>query len=91
MEGGSVKQVPVSGDIEAVSVLLNTGTRQLNAQIEILNGPNNPKQVFEVFTNNGLLNAVLVIFECPPGHGTTVRITNQATLEFPCNAFVAAA
>lgn len=91
VEGGSVKQVPVDGSIEAVSVLLNTGTRQLNAQIELLNGPNNPKQIFEVFTNNGLLNSILVVFECPPGHGTTVRITNQATLEFPCNAYVSAA
>jgi hypothetical protein len=91
VEGGSVKQLPVSGDIGAVSVLLTTGSRQLNAQIEIINGPNNPKQVFEVFTNNGLLNSVLVVFECPAGHGTTVRITNQGTLEFPCNAYVNAA
>jgi len=91
VEGGSVKQIPIEGDIGAVSVLLSTGTRQLNAQIEILTGPNNPKQIFEVFTNNGLLNSLLVVFEIPPGHGTTVRITNQATLEFPCNAYIQAA
>mmetsp|Transcript_27794 Transcript_27794/g.67632 ORF Transcript_27794/g.67632 Transcript_27794/m.67632 type:complete len:296 (-) Transcript_27794:122-1009(-) len=90
IEGGSVKQVPVAGDVGAVSVLLNTDSRQLNAQIELLTGPNNPKQVFEVFTNNGLLNAILVVFECPPGHGTTIRITNQATMEFPCHAYVTA-
>jgi len=90
VEGGSVRQVPVAGDVGAVSVLLNTDARQLNAQIELLTGPNNPKQVFEVFTNNGLLNALLVVFECPPGHGTTVRITNKGTMEFPCNAYVTA-
>lgn len=90
VEGGSVKHVPVGGDVGAVSVLLNTDSRQLNAQIELLTGPNNPKQVFEVFTNNGLLNALLVVFECPPAHGTTVRITNLGSMEFPCHAYVTA-
>ena len=88
VEGGSVKQIPVAGDVGSVAVLLNTDTRQLNAQVELLTGPNNPKQIFECFTNNGLQNALLLVFECPPAHGTTVRITNQATLEFPCNAYV---
>lgn len=91
VEGGAVKQIFCASGTEAVQVLLNTDTRQLNAQIEFLNGPNNPKQIFEVFTNNGLLNSVLVVFECPYGAGNSVRIRNLASLEFPCNAYVMAA
>ena len=34
-------------------VILNTEGRQLKARIELLNAPNNPKQTYEIFTNNG--------------------------------------
>jgi hypothetical protein len=55
----------------------------LNARIELLNAPNNPKQTFEVFTNNGELNSLCVCFNTPDV-GTTVRIVNLAPVEFPC-------
>lgn len=50
--------------------------------------PNNFKQKYEVFTNNGLLNSLYVIFNTP-GAGNVVRVTNLAPLEFPCKAFIA--
>ena len=63
--------------------LLNTDGKQLNARVELLNAPNNPKQTFEVFTNNGELNSLCVCFNTiDPGN--TVRIVNLAPVEFPC-------
>ena len=62
--------------------MLHTDGRQLNAKIELLNAPNNPKQVYEVFTNNGDLNRLVVCFDIPEA-GNTIRIINLATVEFP--------
>ena len=63
--------------------MLNTDGKQLNARVELLNAPNNPKQTFEVFTNNGELNSLCVCFNTPDA-GNTVRIVNLAPVEFPC-------
>lgn len=87
VEGNSVHTKFLEQNAKKVEVLLKTDTRQLNAKIEILNGPNNVKQAFEVFTNNGLLNSFCAVLDLPgPGH--TVRVTNIAPLEFPCKAFI---
>ena len=68
-----------------LEVILNTEGRQLKARVELLNAPNNPKQVYEVFTNNGDLNRLVVCFDVPEA-GNTIRVVNLATVEFPCYA-----
>ena len=60
-----------------------TDGKQLNAKIELFSGPNNLKQTFECFTNNGELNSLCVCFNTPDA-GNTVRIINLAPVEFPC-------
>jgi hypothetical protein len=88
VQGGAVYTVPVDGSKSQVRVMLNSDTRQLDARVELLNGPNNVKQVFEVFTNNGVLNSMYVVFDFPQGSGYTVRVVNQATIEFPAYAYI---
>jgi hypothetical protein len=83
VDGGALKSYPLDPSAQQLEVVLNTDGRQLNAKIEILDGPNNPKQTFEVFTNNGELNSLVVCFNTPDA-GNTVRVVNLATLEFPC-------
>ena len=83
VDGGALRSFPLDAGSEQLEVVLNTDGRQLNARIELLNGPNNAKQTFEVFTNNGELNALCVCFNTPDA-GNTVRIKNLAPVEFPC-------
>mmetsp|Transcript_32027 Transcript_32027/g.37342 ORF Transcript_32027/g.37342 Transcript_32027/m.37342 type:complete len:272 (+) Transcript_32027:120-935(+) len=85
IEGGAVYSHSFDPEVDQVQCLLKTDGRMLNAKIELLNGPNNVKQTLEVFTNNGELNSLFVVFETP-GAGNTIRIRNLATLEFPCAA-----
>lgn len=85
IDGGALRSFPLSAETEELEVVLNTDGKQLNARIELLNAPNNPKQTFEVFTNNGELNSLCVCFKCPDA-GNTVRVVNLATVEFPCYA-----
>ena len=83
---GAVYTMNFAANVQRVQVLLSTDKLMLNAKIEVLNGPNNIKQSFEIFTNNGLLNSLYVVFNLP-GSGNTVRVTNIAPLEFPCKAY----
>lgn len=87
VEGGAIFSKPITGGAKKVLVVLHTDTRQLNAKVELLCGPNNMKQEYEIFTNNGELNSLYIIFETPD-FGTTVRIKNLAPHEFPCKAYI---
>jgi|TARA_B100000524_G_scaffold340926_1_gene234515 hypothetical protein len=82
VDGGAVRSNVLESATERLEVVLNTEGRQLNARIELLAGPNNPKQMFEVFTNNGELNSLCVSFNTIEA-GNTFRIVNLAPLEFP--------
>jgi len=81
-DGGALRSFPLDSSVKKLEVVLNTDGKQLNARIELLNAPNNPKQTFECFTNNGELNSLCVCFECPDP-GNTIRVVNLATVEFP--------
>jgi len=83
VDGGAIRSFPIDPATEQLEVVLNTDGKQLNARIELLNAPNNPKQTFEVFTNNGELNSLCICF-ATPDPGTTVRLVNLAPVEFPC-------
>ena len=83
VDGGALRSFPLDAGTQQLEVVLDTDGKQLNARIELLNGPNNAKQTFEVFTNNGQLNSLCVCFETPDS-GNTVRIVNLAAVEFPC-------
>jgi hypothetical protein len=86
---GAIHSIPLTPGGSRARVFLKTDSRNLNARIELLNGPNNVKQKFDVYTSNGVLNALYVVFETPERTQYTVRIMNQAKLEFPAYAYVA--
>ncbi len=89
VEGGAVKMMPFTADIEQLQVLLKTDGKQLKAKIELLNGPNNVKQEFEVYASNGDACSLFVCFQTP-GQGNSIRIRNLSTLEYPLDFYVRA-
>ncbi len=87
-QGGAVLTERFEPEVQSVQVFLQSEGRPLQCRIELIQGPNNVKQVMEVYTEEGSVRPFYTIIETP-GYGTgVVRIINSSTLEFPFTATV---
>jgi hypothetical protein len=84
---GASYVIPLAESVSRVQVLITTEERPLNARIELLQGPNNIKQVIEVSTEDGKARPFFAVLETP-GLANAMRIVNTGPVEFPIDCRV---
>ena len=82
IQGGALRTYSFDQAVSDLQLLLKTDGKPLNARIELLQGPNNNKQVIELYTEDGLDRPLFFILPTP-GSGHVVRVVNTAPVEFP--------
>jgi hypothetical protein len=87
VQGGRITSYSFGPEVESVQVLLKTDKRNMKIKIELTQGPNQVKQMIEVYSSFGIKNPFYTVFQTP-GANNAIRIINQETLEFPIDCWV---
>jgi len=87
VQGGRITSYTFGSEVKSIQVLLKTDERNMKAKIELTQGPNQVKQIIELYASVGYKNPFYVVIQTP-GTNNAVRVINQNTVEFPFDAWV---
>ena len=87
IQGGAIRTYTINPNIENVEILVKTDGCPLNSRIELLQGPENNKQVVEFYTEDGFSRPFFCILNTENVE-SVIRIINTSPVTFPLKASV---
>lgn len=87
IQGGALRTYKFPKTSNRVKVILQTSGLPLCARIEVSQGPNNQKQVIDLFSEDGKQYPASLSIETP-GEMNVIRIMNGGPMEYPLFAWV---
>ena len=87
LQGGATRSYQFDASVDSVQVLLFSEGMPLNARVELIQGPDNNRQVIELYTDDGADRPFFCFIETP-GPGSVVRVINTAPLAYPLTSGV---
>lgn len=87
IQGGATESFPIEPSVDSVEIFLQTEGRNLEAKIEVLQGPDCVRQTVDLNEDWGYDRPFSFTLETP-GYGSVVRIINTAPMTFPFTASV---
>jgi len=87
VQGNAVVTFPLPHAVSSAKVVLRTDGRPLNAQVELVQGPNAPKVTIDLYTENGIDRPFCTVIPTP-GAENVIRVINTAPIEFPMTVCV---
>mmetsp|Transcript_45163 Transcript_45163/g.109291 ORF Transcript_45163/g.109291 Transcript_45163/m.109291 type:complete len:515 (+) Transcript_45163:46-1590(+) len=87
IQGGAIDTFKFGDETVSVQIVLQTMGLPLCARLELSQGPNNNKQVIDIYSQDGMTYPASFVIETP-GDGKTLRIMNSASMEYPIYAWV---
>jgi hypothetical protein len=86
VQGGRITSYTFGPEVEAVQILLTSKVNNLKAKIELTQGPNQVKQIVEIYSST-YKNPLYLVMQTP-GANNAIRVINEHTVEFPFDAWV---
>eukprot|EP00980_Cylindrotheca_fusiformis_P030000 scaffold24174_cov117-Cylindrotheca_fusiformis.AAC.1 len=87
IQGGALRTFRFEPLVQRAKLVLETQGLPLCVRIEVSQGPDNNKQVFDIYSEDGERFPVALAIEMPGGRNI-MRILNAGTVEYPIIAWV---
>lgn len=86
---GALRSFPIDDNVDSVHVIISSGEigrKSTKLKMEVLQGPNNPRQFYDLHLSGGSQPYHCIL--ATPGEGAVVRIRSKHFLEFPTKVLV---
>ena len=88
IQGGSTVTERFEPNVKSLQIYVSSEGRPVNCRIELVSGPNNIKQVMEVYSDEGQARPFYAVLETPGYLGGIIRVINTGTIEFPFSTII---
>ena len=83
---GMSEDIPIPAEVQSIRVVLESEGTPINANVELLQGPNNIKVLGDIY-NDGIHGPFEAEIDTP-GLSGTLRITNTGPMAYPIRAYI---